>query len=101
MVMKINTSAIVDKDGMATGFEVININSDATTPQTGDPLLIMGFGYTEGYAYKLAETMQEITLLTYDEEICAQIWNQSLSSPEILADTMLCIGQGPSTFGGT
>ena len=70
MLIRLTESALVDQDGKLTGAEVIPFNRNRTTPEVGDPILVIGFGRTSEDGRGMSPTLQEVEIKYVDDYTC-------------------------------
>jgi hypothetical protein len=76
--MKLNASIFVMDDGVTpTNLEAISLNSNGTDPMPNQEVLVIGHGRNEYSAYYLEEDLMEVTLFTYDDQVCIDIYAQT------------------------
>lgn len=86
MIFKLRDSALVDGSGIATGAEVIALNTDSAVPVAGSNLKIMGYGTTSSGGVA-SDDLLEATVQAVSDATCnaADSYNG-----EIVGDVMLC-----------
>ncbi|CAB9525914.1 Chymotrypsin-like elastase family member 2A [Seminavis robusta] len=104
MLLKLNASILVQNDGVTpTNLEPIVLNDNPSNPAPNDQVLAIGHGRNHRDALALEENLLELTLFTYDNLVCQDIYDQlaSTSTLMVVPESMFCAGQGPQGFGGT
>ena len=100
MLVKLNASALVLDDGVTrTGMEPIPLNSDGMVPGVGDEAKVIGHGLSDYYAYTLEEELMEVSVYVYDNDVCAQMYNNSddsYSTLTVVPESM--VGTAASIF---
>ena len=93
MVMKLHTSALVqepeqDSTPIPTGAKVIGLNGQRNVPQTGDPLLAVGFGKLEQEATNTANELHQVEIQYVSDEQCLEQYGVM----NFLEEVMFCAG---------
>ena len=87
MLVKLNTSALVDENNNPTGLSIVPINRESSNPAQNDPLLVMGFG--DDWV-KDGKILQEVIVPTITENECMDLYSEVFY--DVDPTTMFCAG---------
>ncbi|CAB9504569.1 Transmembrane protease serine [Seminavis robusta] len=88
MILKLDSSGLVNPDGSSTGASLVTINEDSDNPQPGDPLMAVGFGLTEEGNQQTSSVLNDVEVLYVDDDQCMSQYGSGTYVP----DLMFCAG---------
>jgi len=88
MVFKLDSSALVDSFGAATGAATVTLNTNSAIPVAGSSLRIMGYGTTSSGGFS-SSTLLEATVQAVSDTACNAVGSYNGA---IVENVMLCAG---------
>ena len=87
MILKLDSSALVDENGQKTGVEPIALNYDRFVPAEGDPLLAVGYGTTQEGDKGMSSELRDVQIEAFSEDTCRRQYSSYFQE-----DIMFCAG---------
>lgn len=87
LLLKLDSSALKDENGADTGCETVTLNTDRSVPETGDPLMAVGFGLTQEGGSATSEFLNDVEVQYVDDANCRSQYGDTFVS-----DLMFCAG---------
>jgi hypothetical protein len=94
-LIKVNSSMLVDVNGIPTGAQVVRLNREPSNPKHGDPVQAVGFGTVtpDGHTGN-SKVLMDATLQAFANDHCLKQYGPG----KIVEEIMMCVGSVDGTI---
>ncbi|CAB9501425.1 Kallikrein 1-related peptidase [Seminavis robusta] len=88
LVLKLDSSALVDASGNPTGAAKAELNAEREIPAPGDTLTAIGYGRYDNDSYEGSDVLLDVDFEYIDDDTCTERWGPDY----FVRDVMFCAG---------
>jgi trypsin len=88
LLLKLDSSALVDENGADTGTSIVKLNTDRDLPVKDQPLMAVGYGLTAEGGSTVSAVLNDVEVYYVDNQVCIDQYG----TDTFTSDLMFCAG---------